>query len=461
MDASPTALLARYIAVAGGRPLPDDVAEKATHHLLDTIGAIVSGSDLRVGRLAMAWAGVQGGADEATVAATPVRTTAFNAALANGLMAHADETDDSHAPSLTHPGCAIIPAALAVAERVDATGEQLLRSIVLGYDVCTRLVFSVGRDATNKRGFSTHAIGGLFGAAAASASLLNLDERQVRHVLSYACQCASGVRSWNRDEAHVEKAYVFGGMPASNGVLAATLPATGFSGVDDPLDGTGNLLDILSETPDRSQLSADLGDRYEILNANIKKWPVGSPIQAALDSTLELIGEHDITAVDVATVTVRLPSIEADVVDNRSMPDIWLQHMVALMLVDGEVTFASSQDYSRIEDPAVADLRSRVELVPDEDLSIARPRRQGTVEIATRNGQTMSHHTKAVKGTADAPMTRDEVEAKVRGLLLDVLGQDPTDRVMASFGGIQDVTSVRGAAADLAVGTADPAARGQ
>jgi 2-methylcitrate dehydratase PrpD len=452
MESGPTARLARYIATAGGRPLPDEVTEKAGHHLLDTIGAMVSGSDLRAGRLAMAWAQAQGGAAEATVVATRLRTTAFNAALANGLMAHADETDDSHAPSLTHPGCAIVPAALSVAERVDASGEQLLRAVVLGYDVCTRLVFSVGRDATNERGFSTHAIGGLFGATAACASLLGLDERQVRYALSYACQCASGVRSWNRDEAHVEKAYVFGGMPASNGVLAATMVAAGFSGVDDPLDGPGNLLDVLADGPDRTQLAADLGDRYEIMHANIKKWPVGSPIQAALDSTLVLIDEHGLTADDVDDVTVRLPSIEAGVVDNRSMPDIWLQHMVALMLVDGDVTFASSQDYERIEDPAVAALRARVTLVPDTELSVARPRRQGIVTIATHDGREMTHHTKAVKGTADAPMTRQEVEAKVRGLLEPVLDAERTERALAAFGHADRLASVREAMTDLAAG---------
>ncbi|MEX2563217.1 MAG: MmgE/PrpD family protein, partial [Nitriliruptoraceae bacterium] len=400
MNESATTTLARYIVAAGEKPLPDEVTEKANHHLLDTIGAMVSGADLRAGRLAVSWAGGVGGVHEARVLTTDLRITAFNAALANGMMAHADETDDSHAPSLTHPGCAIVPAALAVAEHVDATGEQLLRAVVLGYDVCTRLVFSVGRDATNERGFSTHAIGGLFGATAAVASLLQLDERQVRYALSYACQCASGVRSWNRDEAHVEKAYVFGGMPASNGVLAASMVAAGFTGVDDPLDGTGNLLDILSENPDRSQLSADLGERYEIMGANIKKWPVGSPIQAALDSTLELITEHGIGPDDVEAVTVRLPSIESGVVDNRSMPDIWLQHMVALMLVDGGVTFASSQDYGRIEDPAVSAIRSRVTLIPDDELSVARPRRQGIVTIETRDGGSATHHTRAVKGTA-------------------------------------------------------------
>lgn len=451
MDQS-TADLVRYLAGAADRDLPDDVVEKANHHLLDTIAAMVSGADLKAGRLAMAWAGAQGGTDQATVVATPVRTTAFNAALANGLMAHADETDDSHAPSLTHPGCAIVPAALAVAEQVDATGEQLLKAVVVGYDVATRLVFSVGRDATNDRGFSTHAIGGLFGATAAAAVLQRLNERQLRHALSYACQCASGVRSWNRDEEHVEKAYVFGGMPASNGVLAAGFPAHGFSGVDDPLAGPGNLLDILADGPDRSQLSAELGERYEILHANIKKWPVGSPIQAALDSTLALIGEHHLTAPDVDTVVVRLPAIEAGVVDNRTMPDIWLQHLVALMLVDGDVTFASAQDYGRIEDSRVAALRAKVTLIPDEALSVARPRRQGIVEITTRDGRTVTHHTRAVKGTADAPMTRDEVEAKAGGLIADVLGEDQGARVVASFGRMQGVPSVRAAAADLALG---------
>src|SRR5688500_17250251 len=129
---APTRQLSDYIAGALMRPLPDAVAEKARHHVLDTVAAMVSGSQLRPGRMAIGYVASLGGVPEASVICTQMRTSAVNAALANGMLAHADETDDSHAPSRTHPGCAVIPAALAAAERSRASGERFLRAVALG-----------------------------------------------------------------------------------------------------------------------------------------------------------------------------------------------------------------------------------------------------------------------------------------------------------------------------------------
>jgi 2-methylcitrate dehydratase PrpD len=130
--------LSVYIASALGRPLPAAVIEKTKHHILDTMAAMVSGSRLMPGEKAIAYVKTLGGVKEAGVIGSSIVTTAINAALANGMLAHADETDDSHAPSLTHPGCGIVPAALAMAERESRNGTALLRAVALGYDIGCR-----------------------------------------------------------------------------------------------------------------------------------------------------------------------------------------------------------------------------------------------------------------------------------------------------------------------------------
>ena len=112
-----------------------------------------------------------GGTKEACVIGSRMLTNAANAALANGMSAHADETDDSHAPSLTHPGCGIVPAALAMAEREGSSGRALLRAVALGYDICARLTMSLNAYDFREDGHSTHSFGPTFGAAAAAASL--------------------------------------------------------------------------------------------------------------------------------------------------------------------------------------------------------------------------------------------------------------------------------------------------
>ena len=414
--------LSVYIASALRKPLPAAVVEKTKHHILDTIAAMISGSRLLPGRKAIGYVKILGGLPEAAVIGTRIVTSAVNAALANGMLAHADETDDSHAPSLTHPGCGIVPAALAMAERERRNGSALIRAVALGYDIGCRLTQSLDAYQFREDGHSTHSFGPMFGAAAAAGALANLRERQVRYLLSFAAQQASGVSCWMRDGEHVEKAFDFGGMPARNGVAAATMVAHGFSGVDDVFAGERNFFVAYGRAPEPGMLVRRLGVDYEIINTNIKRWSVGSPIQAPLDSLIDIIREHRIGAGDVERVLVRVAHQGANTVDNRAMPDICMQHMCAVMLIDGKVTFASSHDERRMRDAKVLALRSRVELRGDDALSAAMPSRQGIVEIVLRDGRELKHHTKAVRGSAENPMTRSEVDEKCHDLIAPVLG---------------------------------------
>src|SRR5262245_3209505 len=420
----PTRRLSEYISEALRHPLPDAVAEKARHHVLDTLAAMVSGSQLRPGRLAIGYVTALGGMPEASIIGTPVRTSAVNAALANGMLAHADETDDSHAPSRTHPGCAVVPAALAIAERMRASGEAFLRAVVLGYDVCARVNSALGPDALAAASHATHSIGGTFGAGAAAGALLGLNAGQVRHLLSYCAQQASGVACNVRDSEHVEKAFDFGGMPARNGVTAATMLAAGFTGVDDVFAGERNFLQAYSAAPDPSQLAEALGERYEILATNIKKWSVGSPAQAALDALTHIIESTPFATDDIASIRVHLPARSARTVDNAPMPDINVQHLVALLLVDRALTFESVHDHARMHDPALLAVRDLIELVPSQALTEAHPPRQAIVGIALHDGRSLAHRTRVVRGAADNPMTRDEVEAKALDLMRGPLGAD-------------------------------------
>ena len=345
-------------SAAAGAPLPPEVIHKTKHHVIDTIAAMVSGAQLPPGKRGLAYVA---DADGPSVLVGGRRAVPVEAALANGMSAHADETDDSHARSISHPGCAVVPAALAVGDLRRSTGEQVLRAVAAGYDVGTRVVLSLGKPVLNTEssGRSTHAYCGLFGAAATASTLYGFDEEQVRHALSYAAQSASGVTSWVRDPNHVEKAFVFAGMPASNGVRAAAMVASGCDGVDDVFSGVPNFLDALSTDVRRDELADGLGERYEIMHTNIKKFAVGSPAQAAVQAMLELVEEEPIDPAQVTNIRIVLPHDLARVVDDRSMPDINCQYLVAGTLVDRAFTFAMAHDDDRMTDPVITALRSR------------------------------------------------------------------------------------------------------
>jgi 2-methylcitrate dehydratase PrpD len=166
-----------------------------------------------------------------------------------------------------------------------------------------------------------------------------------------------------------------------------------------------------------------LGEDYEILRTNIKRWSVGSPIQAPLDSLSILIKEHGVKAEEVEKLTIRVAHRDKNTTDNRPMPDINMQHMCAVMLMDGTVTFKSSHDEKRFRDRKVLEFRKKIDLLGDDALTKTMPARQGIVEIALRDGRSLRHHTTAVRGTAENPMSRAEVDAKSYDLVAPVLGK--------------------------------------
>lgn len=432
-----------YIAAAPKKALPKDVVEKTKHHTLDTIAAMVSGSRLLPGKKVISYIKTLGGAKEATVIGSRFVTTAINAALANGMLGHADETDDSHAPSLCHPGCAIVPAALAMGERERSNGTAVLRAVALGYDIGARINLSLNAYEFREDGHSTHSFGPMFGAAASTGSLCGFDKRQARHLLSYTAQQASGVSCWMRDEEHIEKAFDFGGMPARNGTAAAAMVAHGFSAVEDVFAGERNFFVAYGRAPKPEVLVRDLGKTFEIMNTNIKRWSVGSPIQAPLDGLLDLIREHKIKADDVEKLVVRVSHQGANTVNNRHMPDICMQHMCAVMLLDGFVTFVSSHDEKRMRDRKTLDMRSRIELYGDDELTRVMPSRQGIVELKMKDGRELKLHVKAVRGTSDNPMKRSEVDEKSFDLLAPILGKARARKLCDAVWNMEKVADVR------------------
>jgi len=218
-----TGRVARYMVAARQQPLPPDVLRETRHRVLDTVAAIVSGARLKPGEMAVRFVRSQGGTPEASVLTTGIRTSVINAALVNAMFAHADETDDFEPVTKAHPGCSVVPAALAIGERENRSGKDLLRAVALGYDLCCRWLMALGPNHVRATHRSAEGVSATMGAAAAAASMARLDEKGMRYALSYAVQQVSGVWSWERDVEHVEKAFDFAGMGARNGVTAAVM----------------------------------------------------------------------------------------------------------------------------------------------------------------------------------------------------------------------------------------------
>lgn len=433
--------LATYLAATAQRDTPAAVTQASLDHVIDTVAAIVSGHDLPAGQRGAEVAVWLGGQPEATILGTATSVGVTAAALANGMAAHANETDDSHAPTLSHPGCAIVPAALAVAEWQHASGADLLAAVAAGYDVGCRIGRALGRAAVDLRFShpSSHALVGTFGAAAAAAVLVRADERSCRYILSYAAQSASGTTSWQRDVDHVEKAYVFGGSPAQSGVLSAVMVTLGCTGVDNVFEGHPNYLEAISSSPMPEELSADLTTRFEVTLTNVKRYPVGSPAQAAVQAAEEIVRDHHPDPATIAAIDILLPEDLANVVNDRHMPDINVQYLVAGTLLDGRCTFAMAHDTARMSSPGVRHLREHTTLIAD-------PTRTGTrsahLRVHLTSGTTLTRTVEDVLGTAQHPMTPSQVAEKAIDVMTPATGHPRAQDIVEALQHLTDLPDV-------------------
>jgi 2-methylcitrate dehydratase PrpD len=436
--------LSTYMSEAAGRALPDEVIEKAKHHILDTFAAMISGSDLPPARAAFRYAAEFTADKTCTVAASKFTAPPPEAAFINGMLAHSDETDDSNEFSQSHPGCAVVPATLAAGERFGIDGTRFLRAVTLGYDIGPRMTISFGSiDFRNNSHKSTHAISTIFGSASAAACCAGLNAQQMRWVLDYTAQQSSGLGAWTRDTEHIEKSFVFAGMTARSGVTSALVVHAGFNGLDDIFSGVDNYFLAYAPNANKDELVSQLGERYEITRTNIKKWTVGSPIQAPLDCIYNILKKHPVNPDDVKSVVVRLANTEARVVDNREMPDINLQHMVAVMILDKTASFQAAHDRPRMKDPAVLRMKTKIQLAPSDELEKMEPARQAIVEITLNNGTVYSERVNDVRGTVDNPMTREEVVQKATDLMEPVLGKASSATLVDKILNLEKVKDVR------------------
>ena len=232
-------------------------------------------------------------------------------------------------------------------------------------------------------------------------------------------------------------------MPARNGVTAALLVQAGFTGGADAFQGERNFLQAYSLDPKPEELVRGLGTHYEITQTSIKRFCVGSPIQAPLEALMQLLAEHGLKAHDVKGLLVRLAEHRARTVDNRSMPDINLQYVMSIYLLDGNLTFEAAHSYERMSDPRILEMKSRIKLQPDPEMTHSNLPRQAILEVFTLDGRHLRKHVMTYRGTPEDPMTMGEVENKARELVLPVIGNQKCDQLIEMIENLERVKDMR------------------
>ena len=386
--------------------------------VLDWLGSALAGLGTDTGQIFVNYARLQP-VGEATVLGLAEGRSAEVAALVNGALSHIVEMDDVERESVTHPAAVVIPAALAIAERVEASGLDLLAAVVAGYEVMVRVGAALG--AEHYHHFHNTSTAGVFGAAAAAGWLLNLDRDQLVWALGNAGTQAAGLWQFNEEGALTKPLHP--GRAAANGVLAATLSRLGLTGARQILEGERGFFAGLAPRGNPQRVVEHLGEPAEPLRVHaISIKPHAScrhthaPIDAALALHARLSAVEDIAQVRIGTYRAALTL--CDKPDPRTAPDakFSLQYCVATALRRGRVDLAQFSD-AALADPTVRALLPHIEVAMEPARDAAYPACwSAAVRVTLGDGRTIEAAQDRPKGDPENPLTPAELEEKFRSL---------------------------------------------
>ncbi|MEZ5938647.1 MAG: MmgE/PrpD family protein [Hyphomonadaceae bacterium] len=436
-----TPTISAYIANIRTAAVDPEFLELGKRHILDTLAAAVSCKDLEPAVLGRKYAlSKSAGAENgATMLATSERVGLVDAVYGSAMIVHGSEINDFIPSAFVQPGPAVVAAAFALAENRGGSGSDVLRACVAGYEMCGRVPKALGVRTLYAAGLANHGMGPCFGAAATSASMLGLSEEQIKYVMSYACQQASGSWQWLLDEDHIEKTFVFAGVGARNGVESALLVETGYTGVADCFDNPEGYMNhkIFREGADHDPyyLIEDLRTRSELPHTAYKRYPVGGPTQPAVQAVLELLPKTSPQTVE--SIVMEMPG-RWEAFRNAEMPALNLRYLASIILIDGRLDLVAAQDRERFNaDSAVHELMKKMDVVHAPDLEVAEGETRtepARVTLVDSQTGTSKLFVPFVRGFPSHPMTREDVVAKAMELMGPVLGrtraQDVIDTVM-------------------------------
>lgn len=447
-----TEKLAEFVTQTEYDAIPNDVVEKAKRIVLDFLGCAFCGCARTPGKIISQTVTEIGGLKEATVIGRGSRVPATLAALANGTFGSACGLyDEAYKPSIGHPAVGSIPAALAMAERMELEGREFLVSVILGYEVAARVGTAVGPTAMYK---GWHPRGGVnyFGAAAAAGKALGLDRGEMAHALGLAGAQAGGLV-----ETYIPWfSYCFlSGSAAHDGVLAALLAKKGFTGGNTVLEGKYGYVQAVSQEPNLAVLIKDLGKDYQIVKSFQKRWMTSAVIHPAVDAIIELRDKHGIRPEDVEEIIVKGGPLTGTVLNIPNpvseIQATWSQqYCAAAALLDGKLTTGEFSE-EKLNDPRIRDLMKRVSLVVDPELSKLVPEHfPASVTVRTKHGL----YTETVitpKGDPASPLTDEDLELKFRELTGPLLSNQRIEDLMEMVLSMDSVSNIRDFASKLSL----------
>ncbi len=402
-----TATLARYVAAARWEDIPQEVRHQAKRSFINLFAVALAGCRTEPVEIALRSLAEFSGGKQATVIGRSERIDALSASFLNAAAANVHDFCDTHLRTVIHPTAPVAPAVLALAELRKVSGPELLLAFILGNEVQARIGLAISPQHYDK-GWHITSTCGVFGAAAASGKLLDLNERQLVSALGTASTQSSGLCECLGMPAKS----VSVGNAARNGLWSALLAEKGFDGPAEPLAGRQGFYNALGDEPNLAVVTDGLGDTFEIMATSYKPYPCGFVIHPVLDCVLDWRREHP--AAEVTRVVVRGNPLLAHRTDRPDIAtgresQVSVQHAVAAALVHGVAGLAQFTD-ACVADPRVQALRRNVEVVRDPSFSTI----AAAVEITTSDSAVHLMSQTAARGSDVNPMSDRDLDQKLK-----------------------------------------------
>jgi 2-methylcitrate dehydratase PrpD len=406
--------LAAFAAGLRFGDIPTPVVRKTEDLLVDWFASAVAGHGARPVTNIARFAGTMGPADgPSEVIVTGERTSPYLAAMANAAASHVAEQDDVHNGSVFHPATVVFPAAVAAAQALGASGQQLLAASVAGYEVGIRVGEFLGR--SHYKVFHTTGTAGTLAAAAAVGNLLGLDAPQMRHAFGSAGTQSAGLWEFLRTAADSKQLHT--AHAAAAGLMSAYLAQDGFTGADRILDGPQGMAAGMSSDADAARLTDGLGTRWATAETSFKYHASCRHTHPAADALAQVIREHRLRPDDLARVITHVHQGAIDVLGPVVDPATVHQSkfsmgtVLALVARFGHAGLPEFEEHYR--DEATVRLRDRVEMALDAEVDGAYPRRWiGKVTVHTADGRTLRGRVDEPKGDPGNTLSREEITAK-------------------------------------------------
>ncbi len=420
--------LAKFVKEASYDNLPEEVLHQAKVCLLDLVGASCAGATALPGHVVTEIIEEAGGAPQAVLIGRRERVPALNAALGNGLYAHALEFDDLHRQSILRPGSPIIPAALAAAEKVGASGKELLTAIVTGYEVGIRIAEAM--TPTHYQYWHTTGTCGTFAAAIAAGKVMNLSEEQLVHALGHAGTQAAGLMELHYSPEGMMSKPLHASKAAQNGLFSAMLAAGGYTSTQSILSGEKGFLRVFAPKAKMEKITETLGEVFKIMEISFRLYASTRHTHAAIDLGLHL-REQGIKPEDIEILRIQTYSVARDLVGEPFPETIYeakfsLPFCVSTALVYGHVGIEDFTE-DRLRDHVLEELMSHITVEIDPLIDAHYPDKWAAkLNVILCNGTVLHEHTDYPKGDPENKVTLNDLHTKFRRLSSMLL---PTSKI--------------------------------